>query len=671
MTIATDALTGHLALETRARVQRRANFAAVLRPKLSVWADTYRKLPSESSAVSGQWVSFPFQQEIMDVLGSGQFRRVIAMLPSQVCGKTEIALNLILSHIHLSPCPMLFVTYSLDMARRLSKKRIAPAFREMGVLKGKLLEHGARKEADDTILYKQGPGWSLGMVGANSPGGLAMDAIRILAIDEVDRFPPSAGEEGDVISIAEKRTTSYSTNRIVYLSSTPGLEETSRIDREYKKSDQRTWRVPCPHCNFTQSLEWGGPDEKYGLKWEKDSDGKPVKESVMYLCAGCGVLIEEKWKHQMNDAGVTKPVEGCGWVASHGGRDIAGFQCTALVSPILTWGEMAVEWYDAKDNPEETKTFVNTRLCRTYSSPGARADTEGLKARRATFPEDGAGYPIVPLDAGLLTAFVDVQLGGERGPARLEIAVSAWGPGKQEWKLGVFRFLRNSKNPKEAWESIEMIRTRAWRHESGATMHIRMTAVDSGNETAEVCEYVRPLERSGVMATKGSSDSTAQPLTKGQKRSTKYKVLVWSVGTVAIKDEIFNSFQRVTTAGPGYIQFSHQIDDAFIEQLGNERASYKRIGGQTFRFYEQIGDKLTEGIDHSVGVRAALYALGPTTIKQLAQIARGVQERGAVEKAKASVPEPVLSAPEEREPEVTPRVQRQPRRGGFVNRWKQ
>lgn len=47
------------------------------------------------------------------------------------------------------------------------------------------------------------------MGGANSPAGLASRPIRILLCDEVDRFPLSAGTEGDPVDLASKRMTTY------------------------------------------------------------------------------------------------------------------------------------------------------------------------------------------------------------------------------------------------------------------------------------------------------------------------------------------------------------------------------------------------------------------------------------------------------------------------------
>lgn len=81
------------------------------------------------------------------------------------------------------------------------------------------------RDANNTILSKIFPGGRLIMCGANSPSQLASKPIRILLCDEVDRFPVSAGSEGDPVSLAQKRMTTF-WNNCMGLFSTPTLEPT-------------------------------------------------------------------------------------------------------------------------------------------------------------------------------------------------------------------------------------------------------------------------------------------------------------------------------------------------------------------------------------------------------------------------------------------------------------
>ena len=63
--------------------------------------------------------------------------------------------------------------------------------RDCSILKEKLLGF------DDSLSEKGFAGGFLTIVGANSPNDLASKPIRVILLDEVDRYPATAGTEGD------------------------------------------------------------------------------------------------------------------------------------------------------------------------------------------------------------------------------------------------------------------------------------------------------------------------------------------------------------------------------------------------------------------------------------------------------------------------------------------
>jgi phage terminase large subunit GpA-like protein len=100
---------------------------------------------------------------------------------------------------------------------------------------------------NNTLTTKVFPGGHLSLVGANSPAGLASRPIRVLLIDEVDRFPESVGSEGDPVQLAVNRTKTFN-NRKIILTSTPTVKFESRIEKSFLESDQRYFWIPCSHC---------------------------------------------------------------------------------------------------------------------------------------------------------------------------------------------------------------------------------------------------------------------------------------------------------------------------------------------------------------------------------------------------------------------------------------
>ena len=236
------------------------NIAKVLSPPpeltVSQWADKYRKLSPESSAEPGQWNTdrAPYQREIMDAVVDAAVETVVIMSSAQV-GKTELILNTIGYYIDYDPSPILCLQPTLEMAQAFSKDRLAKMIRDTPVLRGKVKDARAR-DSENTILHKSFPGGHITMVGANSAAGLASRPIRIVLMDEIDRFPPSAGSEGNPIKLAEKRTTTF-WNRKKIKVSTPTIKGRSQIETEYLSSSKEEWCVPCPCCGKYQPYEWG------------------------------------------------------------------------------------------------------------------------------------------------------------------------------------------------------------------------------------------------------------------------------------------------------------------------------------------------------------------------------------------------------------------------------
>ena len=167
---------------------------------VSEWADRYRKLSSESAAEPGQWNTdrAPYQRDIMDSVNDPMVEDIVIMSSAQV-GKTEIILNIIGFYIDYDPAPILVVQPTVTpMAQDFSKDRLATMIRDTPVLTGKVRDVKSRSSGN-TILHKTFPGGHVTIAGANSPSSLASRPVRIVLMDEVDRYPASAGTEGNPI----------------------------------------------------------------------------------------------------------------------------------------------------------------------------------------------------------------------------------------------------------------------------------------------------------------------------------------------------------------------------------------------------------------------------------------------------------------------------------------
>jgi phage terminase large subunit GpA-like protein len=222
---------------------------------VSQWADRYRKLSSEASSEPGSWNTdkAPYQRAIMDALNEPKIEMIVVMSSAQV-GKTEIINNIVGYHIHQDPAPMLVVQPTEKLAESWSTDRLTPMLRDSEVFKN-LVKDPRSRDSGNKISYKKFPGGHITMAGSNSPSSLASRPVRLVLCDEVDRYPASAGAEGDPVNLAKKRATTF-WNRKIVLTSTPTLKDLSRIEQAYLQSDQRRYYVPCKYCNEYQTLKW-------------------------------------------------------------------------------------------------------------------------------------------------------------------------------------------------------------------------------------------------------------------------------------------------------------------------------------------------------------------------------------------------------------------------------
>ncbi|MFR3299186.1 MAG: phage terminase large subunit family protein, partial [Fusobacterium sp.] len=259
-----------------------SNMLKILKPSpdltIGEWADKYRILSKENSSEPGQWDTnrTPYMKEIYNCLVDSHTESVTMMCSAQV-GKTEMLLNILGRYMHLDPCPMLFVQPTVEDAKGFSKERVEPMIRDTKVLKR--LVKKSNKRAEGTVQGKMFPGGYVRFVGANSPSGLASRPIRITLLDEIDRFPGSAKEEGNPVELAEARTTTFF-NRKMLRVSTPTDDTTSKIKKLFLQGSQEEWCLPCPHCGELQTP-----------KWEYIHDDEGI---IKMECQHCGSLEREE-----------------------------------------------------------------------------------------------------------------------------------------------------------------------------------------------------------------------------------------------------------------------------------------------------------------------------------------------------------------------------------------
>jgi phage terminase large subunit GpA-like protein len=577
----------------------RTAFMDGLRPEppltVSVWADKHRRLSSKASAEPGPWRTnrTPYLREPMDCLSTtSNVQRVVMMFAAQT-GKTESGSNWLGYVIAHAPGPMLLVQPTVEMAKRLSKQRLESLISETPVLTEKIAPARAR-DSGNTMFAKEFPGGMMLLTGANSATGLRSTPCRYIFMDEIDAFPADVDGEGDPVSLAEKRATTFARRKIL-LTSTPTVKDFSRIEAEYERSDQRRFFVPCPSCGAMQWLKW--PQ----LKWEKNDPSTAV-----YECEHCHERFAEIHKPAMLRQGewrATAPSDG----------KTAGFQLSGLYSPLgwLSWADMVDDFLRAKSDAPMLKSFVNTRLAETWEEDFAS------KVSASTLLERCEAYAGGRLPDGVLavTIGVDVQGGGGSAGDRLAVSVWGWGRGEEGWLID-HQEIAGDPCQAEVWKQLDVLVLHEWEHASGGKLRADVTCVDSGGHaTAEVYQYARERAGVGVIAIKGQSQRGKPPIGKPGKvdinakgQTLKRGAQVWPVGGDTIKTTLFGRLKH-NEPGEGYLHFHAQTGGEYFEQLTAEKQALRYVKGFPVREWVKKPSARNEALDCLVYAYAGLNRL--------------------------------------------------------------
>lgn len=568
------------------------NIAYILAPPpdltVSEWADRYRKLSPESSAEPGQWRTdrAPYQKEIMDAVSDPDIETIVIMSSAQV-GKTEVVNNIIGYFIDYDPAPIMVLMPTVDLAKSYSKKRLATMIRDTPTLRGKVKEAKSR-DSDNTILEKGFPGGYIALVGANSPTHLASRPIRILLADEVDRFPLSAGAEGDPLSLAEKRTSTFWNKKKIFVS-TPTEKEISRIEKEYESSTKEQWCLSCPNCGRFQPLSFA--QIKFNDMRNITMECKFCKEEA----------TEFEWKAR----------EGR-WIADNPNiTDKRGFHINAFASPWERWENIVKEFKEAKKNGKETlKVWVNTYLGEAWEDQdGEIADEEELVKRRERYECE------VPDSVLVLTAGVDVQ------DDRLEVEVVGWGVGKESWGI-YYKIFYGDLGQDAIWNQLDLFLTREFVYKNGERLVISSVCIDSGGHyTDEVYKFCKTREHRRIFAIKGYGGE-GKPFIGKAARNNRERVALFPLGVDTGKEMVFSRL-KIEFEGSGYCHFPIEsekgYDEIYFKGLTSEKRVLKYYKGK--RKFEWVKKKniRNEPLDLRNYATAAIEILNPD-LEKLAEL---------------------------------------------------
>lgn len=560
--------------------------------KPSDWAERHRVIAEGTSAHPGKWRNSrtPYLVEIMDCLApTHPARRVTFAKSAQIAG-SEMISNVLLWIADIAPGPTLVVHPTIEAGQDWVNEKFDPTIESTPRAARKIAAYVERGRGGSTLKRKRFPGGSIVVTGANTARGLRQKSIKTLLCDDYDDFPLTVGGQGDPVGMARARLISFKkTAQDKELDvSTPTVRKISRIWQQFEDGTRARYHVHCPHCDHPQVLKWGGPLEKFGIKFEIE-----VPHRAHYVCEAGGCIID-RWQLES----MLAPENGARWVHERPepGRE-PSYHINALYSPFVTWDDAVKAFLDAKDDPEKLKTFVNLWLGEPWDEQGDLPKAAVLMKRRTMWEFGTLPGLVGPGGPLMISMGVDVQGNG------LYYEALATGRDRQTWSLE-HGFIDGDTATEQsvAWVELDKIRKKRFRDALGTDRPVDALLVDANYQTDIVvnwcksrldCFPIHGVDGLNVVPWLGRAIARERS-ERGKARRKGAKS--YPVGTWQLKSRFYGQLKQVQREGSsdfpaGFCHFNQDWFEEDFEQLlsemfvrrrdrktGKERVGWHQVG---------------------------------------------------------------------------------------------
>ena len=516
-----------------------------------------------------------------------QYPKVCAVMGSQM-SKTETMVNIIGARLDHKPVPMLYVAPTKTFVENVFEPRLRALIEQCPAL---WLKRRPGKQEKKTIKHIAGV--TVRMAWAGSATEMAGQAACKVFVDERDRMDDNVEGEGDPVELADARHSTYPDGQtIVFSTPTLGTAEldvqdgmeffkstplsadqdsefTSATWKLWQEGTRKHWAVPCPDCGdyfIPRFKQLWFPHDKAG----RACPPLQAHEEARLLCYVCGELIHPKHKQDMNARGV--------FVAPGQTINLAGevqgacpssstdsFWISGLMSPWVTWGELAEKWLTAvhSGDPERIQAVLNTKFGELYSVAGDAPPPDVVRGLRQP-------YQIGDLPAGILRIFMGVDVQKDR----LVWVMRGFGVDMESWLLD-YGELHGATDEPQVWNDLALFRDRSVRGQVAIKCFI-----DSGYRTQFVYGFCRKF-RGWAYPTKGRDSIDATPLVHSKVDNTstgkRIGLGVWLLNTDFFKRWLYERLVRDPVL-PGGFHLPENTSDDYCAQLVSEARVVKPSG---------------------------------------------------------------------------------------------
>lgn len=581
---------------------------------VSEWAAEHREFPKDAS-FPGRWDPHkaPYAVGPMDAFTDPQVERITLMASARSV-KTEIWLNMLGYVIAQDPGPVLVVAPTETKVKRMCR-RITKMIKASHELRQYLTGNPDDLQKKSIILKHM----EIIFATAGSAADLGEFEAKYIFETETDTYPENVGEQGSPTQMAEMRGRTF-WNRKIVTESKP-IKEEGFITKDYLRSDQRKFMVPCPHCGSYQVLDFWQVKHRGEPRgeWPKDKrDPDYIKSSrvAVYECRFCRTEIEEHYKPGMLAAGAwaTLPAQiaGAEWVLElkpdgqkpeppPPSNSHEGYYWNALYSPFATWSEMAAKFFEVKGDREQYRTFVNEWLGFPFK--------ETIKAREACSLVEGENSLCTHRPAlEVPDNVVALTLGADNHKRGLAVTIWAWeriSPKIYNQHLIRYGWLADFQEL-EGWLFDDVYHNR----DGSLVYRVWRAALDTGGGqgydgdatlTEQAYEWLRARAQGRAWGIKGSSHTFAagnkmlapKPLDRMPSgKGIPGGLRLWMLNTNALKDSFW------ARVGAGRVYFHGATGEDFARQLTAEARAWDQKKKQwTWR---QQGNQANHYLDSTI-----------------------------------------------------------------------
>lgn len=509
------------------------------------WLESHRWLSVESSAEPGpfKFERIAYAIEPQRAVLDPDLPEVVLCLAAQTA-KTEIAtLNPLLYWSAVAPGPALVVCPDWKSATSLSCDRIDPMLRDSRI-EGLSFEDDQQggPGSDNSMFRKRIGAMGVTIVNAASASALAQRPVRYLIFEEVSRLPLEArgrGVEGDVVSLARVRTSTFGKDAKIIYSSSPIELELCRVSALYQASSKERYFSRCPRGHY-QVLLLG---------------------EMNFKTAGCKCLRCSKEYSQQDWQ--ERPGR---WIAEAPlNRLRRGFQMPIWPSPFVEWPQVYSEWQDALALKKQGDWSLYRSVCGTRLAEPMKRDKETgattttarvLMDRREVFSEK------LPDHVKIIVAAVDTQ------DSWIEYLVLAFGPDRESWALETGQIYGRLNLSREVMyaELQERVLDRRWEREDGQLMRVYRLLQDAGGHLSPVvCRSLKPWWPR-CMPYRAVSIPELYKLGE-EKSDERTKIML---GNSSLVKDTVNGILGIDKPGPGYCHFPINTDGSDANGFGAE-----------------------------------------------------------------------------------------------------